>query len=258
MIILLSPSKTQDTETLSPTDIFTEPLFEEERWPLITELKKENKESIMKLMKINDGLADLHFSRQQSWTKRHARKNAKQAIHTFTGAVYDSFKGVSFTRAEYAYMQKHIGILSGMYGFIRPLDLIQPYRLEMGTKFSFQNKGEACKNLYSYWMPSVTKHVCKNVKSVVINLASLEYTKVIDRKLCNLRFIDIEFLQKKEKELKQVTIYSKKERGALACWMVKNKVQSIERIQEYNQNGYKFSKQKSTDNRLVFIRKSIK
>lgn len=258
MIILLSPSKTQDTDALSPTDIFTEPLFEEERWALISELKKEDKESVMGLMKINEKLADLHLLRQGRWTKRHARKNSKQAIHMFTGAVYDAFKNNSFTKSEYAYMQKHIGILSGMYGFIRPLDLVQPYRLEMGTRFSFSCNGESFKNLYPYWSLCVSEHICKNTKSIIINLASLEYTKVIDKSMCNLRFIDIEFLQKKGKELKQVTIYSKKERGSVACWMVKNKIQSLEKLQEYNENGYKFSKQKSSENKLVFIRKAIK
>lgn len=255
MLVLLSPSKTQDIETLSPTDIFSDPLFEEERWPLVLKLKKMNKESIMRLMKIQDSLCDLHMSRQSKWSKRHTRKNSKQAIHTFTGAVYDAFRYVAFTKKEYAYMQKHIGILSGMYGFIRPLDLIQPYRLEMGTRLAPEKKQEMCKNLYEYWSSVVTQYVCKQTKSIIINLASLEYTKVIDRSMCDLRFIDIEFLQKKDGKYKQITIYSKKERGFFAYWMVKNNITSLEHLKKYSEHGYMFSKRKSSENKLVFTRK---
>lgn len=255
MLILLSPSKTQDIDTLPPTELFTEPLFEEERWLLIRRLKTISPESITSLMKISKKLLDLHIARSNFWTKRHALKNSKQAIYTFTGAVYKDFLGQSFSKKEYAYMQKSIRILSGMYGVLRPLDLIQPYRLEMGVGFSFAHRNIEYKNLYEYWTQTVTQSFCKNKESVVINLASDEYSKVINRTVCNFNFVQVEFLQKKEAELKQVTIYSKQERGALACWMVKQGTKSVEEIEEYKQNGYKFSKTRSRDDKLVFIRK---
>jgi len=173
------------------------------------------------MMKISEGIADTHMMRTELWTKRHARKNGKQAIHLFTGAVYDSFKKESFTQKQYAYMQKHVRILSGMYGVIRPLDLVQPYRLEMGARFSFTLKKQEYKNLYTYWKEVVTNHFCENKEKVLVNLASEEYTKAIDRNTCPLKFIDVEFLEKKGLSVKQVTIYTKKARGSLACWMVK-------------------------------------
>lgn len=255
MLIILSPSKTQNIETLPPTELFTEPLFEEERWTLIRRLKVLTPEQIASLMKISGSLLDLHVMRSTLWTKRHALKNSKQAIYTFIGAVYKDFLDQNFTKKEYAYMQKNLRILSGMYGVLRPLDLIQPYRLEMGAKFTFSHRSSDYKNLYEYWGEQVTKSFCKDKDSIVINLASEEYSRVINKVNCNMRFIQIEFLQKKNKETKQVTIYSKQERGALACWMVKQGIKTVDGIREYKQNGYKFSKTKSQDNKLVFVRK---
>jgi len=221
MLILLSPSKTQDMETLAPTELFTDPLFEEERWHLVRKLKELDRAEVMKLMKISEKIVDTHMMRTEMWTKRHARKNSKPAIHVFTGAVYDTFTTESFTAKQYAYMQKSIRILSGMYGVIRPLDMIQPYRLEMGTRFSFTLKKKAYKNLYTYWSDMVTEYFSKQQEHTVINLASEEYSKVIAKKECPLKFITVEFLEKKGMSTKQVTIYTKRARGSLACWMVK-------------------------------------
>ena len=256
MLILLSPSKTQDRESLSPTELYTEPLFEEERWHLVRKLKELSKRDIMKVMKISEQLAEKHILRTGLWSKRHTKKKSKQAIHLFTGAVYDSFKNNSFTAREYAYMQKNLRILSGMYGVIRPLDLIQPYRLEMGTKFSFVLKKQEYKNLYMYWSDVVTSHFCNNKDRVVINLASEEYSKVIVRETCPLKFLEVQFLEKKGSEYKQVTIYTKKARGSLACWIVKKGCRTVEDIKEYKELGYVFSKRKSNEKKFVFIRKS--
>ncbi len=256
MLILLSPSKTQDIETLAPTELFSDPIFEEERWHVVRKLKEISRTEVMKLMNISERLVDTHIARTQMWTKRHAPKNSKQAIHLFTGAVYDAFQNEMFTAKQYAYMQKYLRILSGMYGIIRPLDFIQPYRLEMGTRFSFTLKGKEYKNLYTYWASVVTEHICSQKENVVINLASEEYSKVIKRDECSLQFVDVEFLEKQGISLKQVTIYTKRARGSLACWMVKHGCRTVEDIKEYNELGYVFSKRKSNDRKLVFIRKS--
>ncbi len=256
MLILLSPSKTQDIETLPPTELFSDPLFEEERWHLVRKLKELSRSEVMKLMKVSEKLATTHMLRTEMWTKRHARKNSKPAIHLFTGAVYDSFSTESFTAKEYAYMQKSVRILSGMYGVLRPLDMIQPYRLEMGTRFSFTLKKKDYKNLYEYWRDVVTKHFCDSKEKFVINLASEEYSKVLRKEDCQFRFIDVEFLEKKGMSFKQVTIYTKRARGSLACWIVKQGCRTVDDLREYNQLGYVFSKRKSRENKLVFIRKA--
>ena len=256
MLVLLSPSKTQDIETLSPTELFTEPLFEEERWHLVRKLKDLSNKEVMDMMKVSEKLAETHALRTDMWTKRHATKNSKQAIHLFTGSVYDAFKNETFSPKEYAYMQNTLRILSGMYGVIRPLDLVQPYRLEMGTRFSFTLKKKAYKNLYSYWSDVVTKELCQNKENIVVNLASEEYNRVIDRGACPLKFLEVEFFEKKGLGLRQVTIYTKKARGSLACWIVKNGCRTAEDLKEYKELGYSFSKRKSNDKKLVFIRKA--
>ena len=256
MLILLSPSKTQDIETLVPTELFSDPLFEEERWHLVRKLKELTRSEVMSLMKISERLVDTHMMRTEMWAKRHAPKNSKPAIHLFTGAVYDTFSTESFTAKQYAYMQKSIRILSGMYGVIRPLDMVQPYRLEMGTKFTFTLRKQEYKNLYQYWQAVVSKHFCENKERIIINLASEEYSKVIDRTACPLKFIEVEFLEKKGASLRQVTTYTKRARGSLACWMVKKECRTVEDVREYNELGYVYSKRKSNDTKLVFIRKA--
>jgi len=255
MLVLLSPSKTQDTEIFTPTELFTEPLFEEERWHLVRKIRECPDEEVKGMMKVSDNLFALHQLRSERWSKRHAQKDSKQAIHTFAGSVYSAFQDQTFTKKEYAYMQRTLRILSGLYGVIRPLDLIQPYRLEMGTRFSFTLKGTEYKNLYEYWSEPVTQYFCGHKERTIINLASVEYSKVIKRTACNIRFVEVEFLQKKGKELKQVTIYSKKERGTLALWIVRNAPKTPSDLQSYTENDYVYSKKLSKDNKLVFIRK---
>jgi cytoplasmic iron level regulating protein YaaA (DUF328/UPF0246 family) len=254
MLILLSPSKTQDIETLAPTDIFSEPLFEEERWKLIKELKKLEDGEVKDMMKLSSNLLDTHRERISGWNKRHTQKNAKQAIHVFTGHVYKEFEETTFTKRHYAYMQKHIAILSGMYGVLRPLDLIQPYRLEMATKLSGVYKKEPFKNLYEFWTDLVTNYICNAKHKIVLDCASREYTKTIDREGCPLQWIDVVFLEKEGKGFRQVTVYSKKARGTLAAWCVKNNCKGLEDVKVFREDGYKYSKKHSDDYTLTFVR----
>lgn len=257
MLLLLSPSKTQDFETLSPTELFTEPHFEEERWLLKRKFPFDSKQDVMKLMHISDSLADEVIDNATRWNKRHTEKNAKQAIHLFSGIVYEKFEGDTFTQKQYAYMQKHLRILSGFYGVIRPLDLIQPYRFEMGMKWGFVKKKEnhTYKNLYEFWRPILTQYFKNQDDSnLIINLASSEYTKALVRKEFNPRWINVEFLQKTGKECKAATVYTKHARGSLAHWMIKNHIKSLLDIKQFNEDGYKFSASRSTDNTLVFVR----
>ena len=134
--------------------------------------------------------------------------------------------------------------------------MVQPYRLEMGTRFSFTLKKKDYKNLYAYWRETITNYFSEQKERVVINLASEEYSKAIDKKKCPLKFIEVEFLEKKGVSLKQVTIYTKRARGSLACWMVKQGCRTVEDIRDYNELGYVYSKRKSNDKKLVFIRKA--
>lgn len=254
MLILLSPSKTQDTETLAPTDIFSEPIFEEERWKLITELKKLEDEEVKDMMKLSSNLLETHNSRVTQWNKRHTQKNAKQAIHVFTGHVYKEFEDTRFTKQQYAFMQKHVVVLSGMYGVLRPLDLIQPYRLEMATKLSGTYKKEPFKNLYEFWTDRVTDYICSTKHRVLLDCASREYTKTIDRDACNIEWIDVVFVEKEGKGVRQVTVYSKKARGTLAAWCVKNSCKTIDHVKKFSEDGYKFSKKHSDDHTLTFVR----
>lgn len=258
MIIILSPSKTQNMEMLAPTELFTEPHFEEERWLLKRKLQLHTEKEIKNILKISDPILQENLARMNGWTKRHTQKNSKQAIHVFSGAVYDSLHQDTYTQKQYAYMQRHIRILSGLYGVIRPLDLIQPYRLEMGTKFSFVKKKEGVtyKNLYEFWKPVLTRYFSNQKDSnLIIDLASLEYSKVIDKKAFNPRWIQVEFLQKVGKEYTPATIYTKQARGALAHWMVKNDIKSLEDMQDFTEGGYKYMPSRSKGNIIVFARK---
>lgn len=258
MLILLSPSKTQDFETLAPTDLFTEPHFEEERWLLKRKFPFDSKKDVMKIMHVSEQLAEENMTRVESWNKRHTQKNSKQAIHAFTGVVYEKFHGDSYSQKEYAYMQKHVRILSGLYGVIRPLDLIQPYRFEMGMKFGFIKKKEnqTYKNLYDFWKPILTNYFKDQKDSnLIINLTSQEYSKAIVRKEFNPRWVNVDFLQQDGREYTQATVYTKQARGSLAHWMVKNHIKSLVDMKKFSEDGYKFSQSKSTDNTLVFVRK---
>ncbi len=255
MLILLSPSKTQDVESLAPTELFTEPLFEDERWHLIRKLRELTGDELQKLLKTNDSITAVNIARIDTWKKRHTQKNAKQAIHTFTGAVYKTFD-TTFARKQYVYMQQHLRVLSGLYGILRPLDLMQPYRLEMGTKFGFTLKGVTYKNLYEYWGPRISKELLgKKESKVIINLASEEYTKVINTSAWKGRWINVSFYQKKGRKLTQATVYTKQQRGSLAGWMCENMIVEPKGIKKYDRDGYVYSKLRSKKDHFVFVKK---
>lgn len=252
MLIVVSPAKKLDFETESPTTEFSTPDFLDTSKKLIKDLKKLNSEDISKLMKISKTLGDLNFTRFQSFKTPFTLKNAKQAAYAFKGDTYVGLDFDSFNKAEVKYSQKHFRILSGLYGLLRPLDLIQPYRLEMGTSFGIGNS----KNLYGVWKDSITEKLNTELKKekVLVNLASKEYFSAIDFDNLNGQVITPVFKEKKNGVYKIISFNAKRARGLMSQYILKNKVDSVDKLKEFNLDKYKFNAKMSSDNEFVFTR----
>ena len=255
MIILVSPAKTLDFDSKSPTNKAEKPLFTKQSEKLIKELQKLKPDDIKSLMSISDKLAELNYNRFQEWTKNHDKQNAKQAVFAFKGDVYTGLDAESLSPKEIDFCHKHLRILSGLYGMIRPLDFIQPYRLEMGTKFP-ENK--LAKNLYEFWKETVTDEVndtLKKMKSnLIINLASNEYFKVIDTKKLDGKIVSPVFKDEKKGTYKVIAFYAKKARGLMTRYIIKNNITDTESLQGFDYAGYSYNPEMSKPNEPVFTR----
>ncbi|MBL4868966.1 MAG: peroxide stress protein YaaA [Pseudomonadales bacterium] len=255
MLLLISPAKTLDFETKAKTDIYTEPSFLKDTKLLIKDLKKLSSQDLTKLMGISETLADLNSQRFKDWKAPFTQDNAKQALLAFKGDVYTGLDAESFKANDFKFAQKHLRILSGLYGVLRPLDLIQPYRLEMGTKFA-NARGQ---NLYGFWDNKVTETLNNDLKSLksesVINLASNEYFKVVKPKLLQAEVFTPVFKDYKNGEYKMISFFAKKARGLMSAYAIKNRITDPKGLLSFDLQGYGYSKKLSTEKEFVFTRK---
>ena len=256
MIIVLSPAKTLDYEFES-THEYSVPAFLNQSSKLIGELKEKEPKDIASLMGLSDKLATLNYDRYQSWSaSKKVSVDSKPSMLVFKGDVYQGLKAEDLSKSEMKFAQKHIRILSGLYGILRPLDLMKPYRLEMGTKLQ-TSQG---KNLYEFWGNKVQKNVLdelNNHKSdLLINLASKEYFTVLGKLPEDINVVTPIFKDYKNGKYKIISFYAKKARGLMARWIIQNKVSDFESLSNFNLDGYKYSKAESTATMPVFLRKS--
>lgn len=255
MLIVISPAKTLDYDSAPKTTISTMPDYLEQSQRLINRLRKLSSLDISELMSVSTKIADLNFERYASWKKAFTPKNAKQAVLAFKGDVYTGLDAESFSSADFKFAQKHLRILSGLYGLLRPLDLMQPYRLEMGTKLDT----DSGKNLYEFWGDQITQGLNKQLKAIksdyLINLASNEYFKSVKPKLINAEIITPVFKDYKGGDYKMVGIYAKKARGLLSRYIIQNKIDDPEALKLFAEEGYKFNKSLTKGNEWVFTRR---
>ena len=255
MLIVISPAKTLDFETPPTVDTNTQPDFLKDSRELIKQLKELSPAEVSSLMGISDKLGVLNFDRFNAWKTPFTKKNAKQAVLAFQGDVYTGLEAESFNKKQFNFAQKHLRILSGLYGLLRPLDLIQPYRLEMGTKF--ENKRG--KDLYEFWGDKITEQInadLKNNKSeCLVNLASNEYFKSIQAKDISKPIVTPVFKDYKNGQYKIISFFAKKARGLMSQYIIKNGIKTADELSGFNLDGYKFYKSESDDKTLMFKRK---
>ncbi|RSK39224.1 peroxide stress protein YaaA [Mangrovimonas spongiae] len=252
MKLVLSPAKSLDYESKLPTSKTTEACFLKEAERLNKLLKKKSPKSLSKLMGISDNLAQLNYQRNQEWELPFTSNNARQAVYAFNGDVYRGLDAYTISENKLEKLQDTVRVISGLYGVLKPLDLIQPYRLEMGTKMPVGKN----KNLYEFWRNKVTKSLNDelNDDEVFLNLASNEYAKAIDRKALKVPVIDIDFKELKNGKYKTIAIYAKLARGLMARYIVDNDAKTIEDVKGFDVENYRFSEALSTDKKLVFTR----
>ena len=256
MLAVISPAKTLDFETPSLVKSSSSPEFLDHSYKLIKKLRKLPKSELSTLMSISPKLAALNEQRYKDWNIPFTTSNAKQAIMAFKGDVYTGFDFEEYKEKDFSYAQKHLRILSGLYGLLRPLDLIQPYRLEMGTKLTTPDT----KDLYDFWSSKLTKALNVAIKKtgtqILINLASNEYYNVIDKKDLKGSVITPVFKDKKNNDYKIISFFAKKARGAMSDYIVRNRVSEPDGLKEFKGMGYRFNQKLTTDDNWVFTRKA--
>ena len=254
MLITLSPSKGQDFIAAPLSKKYSKPADLKDSELLIKELKKVKSKQLQELMTVSENIAKLNVDRYKSFTTPFTGKNAKQAIFAFKGDVYAGLKLEEFTEDDYSYAQDHLRILSGLYGCLRPMDLIQPYRLEMKTRLK-NDRGE---NLYQFWGDRITKSINKELKKqkepVLVNLASNEYFKSVKPKLLDGRLLNINFKETKDGKTRIVAIFAKRARGLMTDYIIRNRIEKPEDIKKFKLGGYKFNKSLSDDRQWTFER----
>ena len=252
MKIIISPAKSLDFESKVPTNLYTQPRFLEQSEKLNRKLKTISKNKLSDLMKISDDLASLNYERNQTWKTPFSTKNAKQAIYAFTGEVFRGIDVNSLENEKLPILQESLRILSGLYGLLKPLDLMQPYRLEMGAKL----KVGSTENLYKFWDNTVAKALNEELKDdeLLINLASSEYFKVIPKKVLKVPMITPIFKEYKNGEYKIVMTYAKKARGLMVRYIIDHNVKTIEELKGFNTDRYRFSEEMSSESELIFTR----
>lgn len=253
MLIVLSPAKTLD---FSPTPIISSdaPKFRKETSELIGILKKLKTSNLMKLMSIKEKLGELNYQRYQSFSSKYTKHNAKVSILAFKGDVYLGLEAETFDEGDLAFAQDRLRILSGLYGILKPMDKIQPYRLEMGTKL----KNAKGKNLYDFWGDKITKNInrdmAKQQERILVNLASNEYFKAVQKKNIKGEILDIDFKEYKNGELKFISFTAKKARGLMSQYIIKNKIEEKEQLKGFNYEDYYFEASLSSESKYTFVR----
>ena len=254
MLMVISPAKTLDYTTAPATDQFSLPEHLDEASILIEQLKQMPPQDIAQLMKVSDKIASLNATRFNEWQADFTPENAKQALLAFKGDVYTGLDADSFSAAEFDFAQQHLRILSGLYGLLKPLDLMQPYRLEMGTRLANQRG----KNLYEFWGEQITEWLnaalAEQDSKFLLNLASNEYFSAVKPKLLKAQIIETEFRDLKNGEYKIISFYAKKARGLMARYVIQQKITELEAVKQFDSDGYYFSAERSTPTKLVFLR----
>ncbi len=252
MKIVISPAKSLNFESKAPTQEFSQPKFLNEADRLNKILKKKSARSLSKLMSISPALGQLNYERNQNWKIPFDLNNAKQAVYAFSGEVYRGLDVNSLPMEDLGFLQENLRILSGQYGILKPLDLMQPYRLEMGTKLKVGVKP----NLYKFWGDQITKALNSELEEgeLFVNLASNEYFKVLQPKDLKVPVITPVFKDYKNGEYKIIMTFAKLARGLMLRYIVDHKVTTLEGLKGFNYNGYGFDENLSTDTELVFTR----
>lgn len=254
MLVIISPAKSLDFSPVDEHLPYSEPVFQDESEMLMNKLSSFSKKKLRELMGISDKLADLNYNRCKKWEKYFKPGVAKQALLAFNGEVFNGLQADSFSISDLEYAQEHLRILSGLHGFLRPLDLIRPYRLEMGIELRIRRKA----NLYQFWGDKIHHHIKNMIEQqdepVLINLASNEYAKVVQLEKLPYRVITPVFKELRGDEYKQITIYFKKARGLLTSFILKNKLETPDEIKLFDYEGYGFHEALSTENEWVFTR----
>ncbi len=253
MIAVVSPAKTLDFETEHSLER-TLPRFQKEALELIDVLREHSEPEVKNLMSISDQLAQINVERYHNFTKKKDPVHSRPAIFAFQGDVYQGLQADTFTKEDVEYSQSHFRMLSGLYGLIRPMDLIQPYRLEMGTKLNVNGY----KNLYEFWGDRIANQLNKDLKkqgdNLLINLASVEYFKSVDLKKLKANVIDVDFKDFSNGEYKVVSFFAKKARGMMSRFIIKNRLTNVDDLKSFDYEGYYFDDKNSTNEILAFKR----
>ncbi|WP_394420820.1 peroxide stress protein YaaA [Tenacibaculum mesophilum] len=252
MKIIISPAKSLDFESKATTDVYTQPRFLEQSEKLNKKLRTLSRKKLSELMKISDDLASLNYDRNQDWQPPFSLDNAKQAVFAFTGEVYRGIDASSISEDKIPILQEKLRILSGLYGLLKPLDLIQPYRLEMGTKLKVGRR----ENLYKFWDTILAESLNEELGDgeLLINLASTEYFKALPKKALKVPMITPVFKDFKNGQYKTIMTFAKKARGLMVRYIIDNNVETLEDLKGFDVEGYGFSEEMSTETELVFTR----
>jgi len=255
MIALLSSAKTLDFTTPWASPATTQPAFLREAGALVAQLRARSASELATLMAVSGRIAQLNAERFRAFSLAHSADNAKPAILAYQGDVYAAMGSVSFSRAELAFSQATLRIVSGLYGLLRPLDLIQPYRLEMAVKLD----GPGWKDLYGFWTEKITEQLsadCARAGGVLVNLASQEYAKAADPARLRAQVLTVAFKQERKGRLTAIGILAKRARGLMARHIIANRLRRPEGLRSFSAGGYRFSPELSSDSEWVFVQKA--
>jgi cytoplasmic iron level regulating protein YaaA (DUF328/UPF0246 family) len=253
MLTIISPAKKLDYRSSVTATAHTQPALLKHSQELLEGLKKLSPQDVCRLMGLSDKLGALNYERFQEWSAPFNEDNARQAVLAFKGDVYQGLGADSMSEAELQWAQDHLRILSGLYGILRPLDLMQAYRLEMGTKFATQRGSD----LYSFWDGIITAELNEQLTdadAVLLNLASNEYFKAVKQKNIRARIVTPVFMDSKDGKYKIISFFAKKARGLMAAFIIKGKITDVEDIKNFDSDGYSFNSALSEGDRWVFTR----
>ncbi|MGC4395262.1 peroxide stress protein YaaA [Hydrogenophaga sp. T2] len=256
MLFLISPAKALDYETPPHVKTHTQPLFVPQASELVAVMREKSPQEIATLMDLSDKLSALNAARYEAWSPRFSAKNSKQAVLAFDGDVYGGLDAKTLSADDLDWLQQHLCILSGLYGVLRPLDWMQPYRLEMGTRLKTAHGG----SLYAFWGSRIAEYLNERARAdkspVVVNLASEEYFKAVDRKALQPRVLSCVFEERKGAGYKVISFMAKRARGLMVRWAVQQRVSTPEQLKGFDLEGYRFEAALSEPDRLVFRREA--
>lgn len=254
MLFLLSPAKKLDYDSVLNIQAHTQPLFVKQASQLIKVLKALSSKEVGELMDLSPALSQLNVDRYAAWKPTFSQENSRQAILAFNGDVYEGLNASTLSEKDLLWAQDHLAILSGLYGVLRPLDLMQPYRLEMGTRL----ENPAGKNLYEFWSattaPYLNERLSDEKNPIIINLASEEYFKSVDLKTLKAKVVQCVFQDGKNNTWKVVSFHAKRARGLMARFAIETKATKVDQLRKFNSEGYVYTPDQSTEDKLVFRR----